>query len=139
MNHNITFEYTDGKSVCTIDYKGIKFTGTAYCHPDDEDFKSERVGLCIAEARANIKVLRFKKNFEIMPQLQILEHLYHNIQRGKYYNENSYETKMLRSQIRAIEKELAVADNDLAEEEQYLNEYITNKEKLYKKLRAKHQ
>ena len=136
---NVTFEYVDGKSICTIEYKGIKFTGTAYCHPDDADFMSERVGLCIAEARANIKILRFKKNFEITPQLNVLQHLYGNMKRSKYFNVNSYEAKMMRSQIRAIEKELAVANNDLTTEVQYLNEYISSKEKLYKRLRAKHQ
>ena len=50
--------YNDGiHSEFTITYKGIELTGEAICHPTDEDMMSERTGLCIAEARANIKLM----------------------------------------------------------------------------------
>ena len=56
---------------------------------------------------------------------------------SKYYNPNSYEAKMLRSQIRAIEKELTTINNGIADEQKFIKDYIEGKDKLYKRLRAK--
>lgn len=128
-----------GWARCLMYYDGMTFEGGAKCHPDDMDFESERVGLTIAEARATKKVLRFIRDHELRPQLKILNHLYSNMRTSTYYNPISYEAKMLRSQIRAIEKELAAINNDLADERKFLSDYIQGKDKLYKRLRAKNQ
>lgn len=128
-----------GWARCLMYYDGMAFEGGAKCHPDDMDFESERVGLTIAEARATKKVLRFIRDHELRPQLKILNHLYNNMRTSTYYNPISYEAKMLRSQIRAIEKELAAINNDLADERKFLSDYIQGKDKLYKRLRAKSQ
>ena len=140
MVSDISFGYADGgHSCCIIKYKGLEFVGEATCHPDDMDFESERTGLCIAEARANIKVLKFKRKFEIIPALQSLRHLYGNMRSSKKYNPKSYEAQMIRSQLRALEKELDTISNDIVEEEKYLNEYIQKKDAFYQRLRAKNQ
>ena len=76
MLKDIEYKYGEGSAVCIIKYNGYDFVGRADCHPDDEDFESERVGLTIAESRANIKVLRHIRNCEIKPQLKILKHLF---------------------------------------------------------------
>lgn len=131
--------YENGKAKFTITYNGIDFTGVAQCHPEDLDYGNERTGLCIAEARATIKVKQFKRDYELKPQLKILYHVYHNLQRGKYYNEKSYETRMIQSQIRSLEKQLTAMNNDIDEEKKSLKEYIDGKEKLYQRLRAKNQ
>jgi hypothetical protein len=34
-----------GEATCSVAYKEKMFIGTAHCHPEDEDFMSERVGL----------------------------------------------------------------------------------------------
>ena len=128
-----------GWARCLMYYDGMPFEGGAKCHPDDMDFESERVGLTIAEARATKKVLRFIRDHELRPQLKILNHLYNNMRTSTYYNPISYEAKMLRSQIRAIEKELTAINNDLADERKFLSDYIQGKDKLYKRLRAKSQ
>lgn len=127
----------NGLSVFNIYYKDKKFTGQAQCAKEDEDMKSERTGLTIAEAKAAIKLLIFIRDYEIKPQLNILNHLYGNMTTSKYFNSNSYEARMIRSQIRAIEKELATINNDLADERKFLKDYIEGKEKMYQKLRAK--
>ena len=44
---------------------------------------------------------------------------------------------MLRSQIRAVEKELTAIKQDIADEKKYLKEYIDQKEKMYQRLRAR--
>ena len=62
--NNIQYYYDDvnGVASCTIRYKNLLFTGTSKCHPDDEDFMSEHTGCFIAEVRANIKVLKFRRD-----------------------------------------------------------------------------
>lgn len=133
------YDYTNGNAIYIIEYNGYRFVGEATCHPDDLDFESERVGLTLAESRANIKVLRHMRDCEVKPQLKILNHLYSNMKTSKYYNPNSYEAKMLRSQIRAIENELTTIKNGIADEQKFIKDYIEGKDKLYKKLRAKNQ
>ena len=133
------YTYDHGVSLFVIYYNGHAFDGTAICHDDDKDFESERVGLTIAESRANIKVLRHIRDCEIKPQLKVLNHLLANMKTSKYYRPNSYEAKMLRSQIRAIEKELTTIKNGIADEQKFIKDYIEGKDKLYKRLRAKNQ
>ena len=139
LKDNVDYGYVNGAAVYIIEYNGYRFVGEANCHPDDEDFESERVGLTIAEARANIKVLRHMRDCEIKPQLKILNHLYSNMRTSKNYNPISYEAKMLRSQIRTIEKELATINNAIADEQKFIKDYIDGKDKMYKRLRAKSQ
>ena len=142
MKHDyIEFAFDEklGYARCLMIYNGQAFEGGAKCHPDDMDMISERTGCCIAEARAYIKALRFKRDHEIQPKLDALRHLYNNMQTSKYFNSKSYEAKMLRSQIGVIEKELAAVSQDLAEEKKYLKEYIDKKDKFYQRLRAKNQ
>lgn len=139
MTKNITYEYNEGSAKCIINYNGLDFIGMAKCHPEDEDMESERVGMTIAETRASVKVISFIRDYEVKPQLKILNHLYANMRRSKYYNPNSYEAKMLRSQIRVIEKELATINNQIADERKFVKDYIDGKDKLYQRLRAKSQ
>ena len=136
---NIEYGYVNGSAVYIITYNGYRFVGEATCHPDDMDFESERVGLTIAETRANIKALRHIRDCEVKPQLKILNHLLSNMRASKSYNPISYEATRLRSQIRAIEKELAAINNDIADEQKFIKDYIDGKDKMYKKLRAKSQ
>ena len=137
LKENTEYGYVDGSAVYT--YNGYRFVGEATCHSDDMDFESERVGLTIAEARANIKVLRHMRDCEVKPQLKILNHLLSNMKTSKSYNPISYEAKMLRSQIRTIEKELATINNAIADEQKFIKDYIDGKNKMYKRLRAKSQ
>lgn len=111
MSYKTNYSYSGGNAKFTINYHGQIFVGTAKCHPEDSDFESARVGLTIAESRANIQVLRHIRDCELKPQLKILNHLYMNMKTSKYYNPKSYEANMLRSQIRALEKELAAIHN----------------------------
>jgi hypothetical protein len=136
MSKNIYFSYDNGISTCTIIYKNKKFIGTATCHPDDVDFESDKTGLSIAEARAAIKVLQYQKQ-EIKNQLHILIHLWGNMHTSKYYNPKSYEARMIKSQIRALESNISMIDSQITDEKKYLKSYIDKKEELYQRLRAK--
>ena len=139
LKDNAEYGYVNGSAVYIINYNGYRFVGEATCHPDDMDFESERAGLTIAEARANIKALRHMRDCEIKPQLKVLNHLYSNMKTSKSFNPISYEAKMVRSQIRAIEKELATINNGIADEQKFVMDYIAGKDKMYKRLRAKKQ
>lgn len=130
------YSYNNGQAEYIINYKNYSFIGQAFCHPEDEDFANEKVGLIIAERRAIIKLLIHVRDCEILPQLKILNHLYGNMEKSKNFNKKSYEAKMLRSQIKAVKKELTMINNDIADEKQFLKDYINGKEKLYQRLRS---
>lgn len=134
MKENIEFKTEYPYNYSIITYKGIKFEGIAQCHANDDEFFSERTGLCIAEARATIKKKQFIRDFELKPQLKILKHLYKNIQNSKYFNPKSHETYRIIGQIAAIEKEIAMINTEITEEKKYLKEYIDNKDKFYRKI-----
>ena len=133
----IEFIYTDESAKAILKHKELEFVGEAFCHPEDRDMASERTGLCIAEARAIIAQLVHKRNNELIPQLKILKHLYHNTSSSGNFNEKSYEAHMMRSQIHAIENQLTAINNEIAAERKHLKEYIDLKDKVYKRIRAK--
>lgn len=140
MKSTVKFEYHNGISICRIYKKGeLVGCGSAQCHDNDKDMMSERVGCFIAECRANIDYMRRRRNNELMPELKALTHLQNCIIKSKEYNPKSYEANMIRKQIKAKEKEIAILNEDIRIEQQYLKEYINNKEILYRRLRSKQQ
>lgn len=139
QNYITEYDYAYGTSCFAIIYKDQIFFGKAECHPDDKDMESERTGLTIAEARAHIKMMKFIKRHEIQPVVDAYRHLLKNIQSSKNHDPKAYESCMLRSQLAHWEKKLDEIINDIVEEEKYLAEYIAQKDKLYKRLRARNQ
>lgn len=134
---NTIFNYQDGKSTCIIEYKGIFFCGEAKCHPQDNDFESEKTGLQIAEIRANIKLLQFRRDTEIKPQIKILKHLLHNIQSSQSHNPKAYESIMIKKQLKSLNMDLNEINGVIHDEKRYLKDYIDNKDKFYNKIRSK--
>ena len=57
------FEYDDGVCCCYLKYENITFYGESKCHPEDEDMKSERTGCFIAECRANLQLMRWRRDY----------------------------------------------------------------------------
>ena len=55
---------------------------------------------------------------------------------SKHFNPNSYENKMLQRQIRDFNLDLDIFKDILATEEQMLMEYLEEKDKFYKRIRA---
>ena len=133
------YAYENGTAYFIIYYKEFIFTGKAKCHPDDLDMESERTGLTIAEARACIKMKKFIRRHEIKPIIDAYNHMLKNIQSSSKHNPKAYESCMIRSQINHWENKLFELSADIADEEKYLNEYIEQKDKLYRKLRARNQ
>ena len=139
--NNIQYYYDNinGVASCTIKYKNLLFTGTSKCHPDDEDFMSEHTGCFIAEVRANIKVLKFRRDNEIIPALRAFEHVQANMDTSTKYSPKSYEAKMIHRQIKTLKKQVEEFNAALVDEENYLKKYISEKDKLYQRIRAKNQ
>lgn len=137
MKYQSNYTYQDGVSRFYIVYNKNTFVGQSQCHPEDMDFESERVGLTIAEARANIALMRHIRDNEIKPQLKILKHLYDTTSFSTKHNPKSHETKMLRRMIKDLENELATTNNAIADERKFVKDYIDGKEKLYQRIRDK--
>lgn len=125
-------------AICTLYDKqsGKTYIGTATCHPDDVDFMSEKTGCDIAFRRAKIEFLRGLRD-EQKCQLQALKHVYHTMNRSKYFNPKSYENKMLQRHTHSIEFDLATTKEILANELQGLKYVIDEKDKFYKRTRAR--
>lgn len=100
------------------------------CHPDDWDSMNWRTGLTIAEARANIKVLKFKRNTEVKPALKALKDLW-NCSNIKSRDKNT----ALKTRIKELEETLTVVNNDIAGEEQFIKDYLKEKDEFSRKIK----
>lgn len=126
-----------GVAYCVLTYKDKKFRGEASCHPEDKDMMNRLTGQTIAEYRAIIKYLTFIKDFELRPQLQALNHLYHCMKNSKHFNKKSYEAKSLFRQIHLLEKDIKEIQDIIKTTEIDLQNYIAKKEKDHKIIREK--
>ena len=138
MRHKVvTFDYDDqrGIATCYIQYGEFAVVEQATCHPDDADFMSERTGCFIAECRANIRLLRIRRDVEVKPILKSLKHMLSCMERSSHYNPHSYEAKILRRQIRQNERAYAELNADIKAEREYLSDYLKNKDIMYQKMR----
>lgn len=118
------------------DNVGNKFVGTAKCHPDDQDLKSEKVGYYIALCRAKIKFLQHIKNNELKPQIKALKQVYYSMNRSKYFNEKAYETRVLKRHIKMTEEQLYFIKNFIEETKIELRDYLSAKEQFRKQVRS---
>lgn len=125
----------DGIATCIL-YDGENtFLGLATCHPDDKDFQSEKTGLYIAEARAEIQALKHYKNNVLKPGLNALKQLYYSINHSKQYNKKSYEAKMLYRQIKMKETDIEEVQLIINGRKADLKKYIDAKEEFYQSIK----
>lgn len=121
-----------GIATCILDDGKNTFLGLATCHPDDEDFQSEKTGLYIAEARAEIQALKHYKNNVLKPGLDALKQLYYSMNHSKQYNKKSYEAKMLYKQMKIKENDIKTVQEIINERKSDLKKYIDDKDTFYK-------
>ena len=91
--------------------------------------------MTIAEARAEINFLQHIRDNELKPALKVLKHLYDNMTTSNYFNQHSYEARMLRRQIRIKENELIAIKQEIDGRKQFISDYIQQKDELHDKLR----
>ena len=120
---------------CVLYYKDKVFTGYAIAHPDDQDFAGELVGCSIAEMRANIALLQYRRDSEILPGLKALKQLYYSMKHSAKFNAKTYESKMLFNQIKIYEEDLELTRKMIENLRENLKTYIDKKDKRYKQLR----
>lgn len=134
-NENIRFSYNNGITECYIQYDNYVAYGTAKCHPEDSDMQNENTGCEIAMRRATIMLYKHHRDI-LKSQLQALNQLYYSMNQSKHFNAKSYENVMLQRQINMIKTDLDTIKEMIVDEQQKLNEYLTEKEKFYQKIRA---
>ena len=126
-----------GEATYTIYYNNLTFTGRATCHPDDEDMKSQMLGLRIAETRALLAYMRHIRDNELRPQIASLKQLYYSMKHSKQYNPKSYEAKMLYRQIDSLEEDLHNLRIEINTIRFRHLQYMREKEELHQVLREK--
>lgn len=138
MNKAPIFEWDEeaGVAFCTLTDGRKSYIGTAKCHPNDEDMKGEKTGCEIAFMRAKIEALKDYRD-EIKHKIAALEQLYYSMKHSKYFNEKSYENKMLQKQIYLNKFDLMTTKEIIDAEKQNLKDYINEKDKFYLKTRAR--
>ena len=112
-------------------YDNRDFMGTAVCAPEDMDYLSKKTGQEIAFNRASVEVLKYDK-FCLTQELKGLKSLYYSIKHSKKYNPKSYEAIMLRHQMNMRENDIAQLKVDIKTTQQYIKNYISQKDKAYK-------
>ena len=132
-----TWNQETGEATYTIYYKNLTFTGYATCHPDDEDMKSQMMGLTIAESRATLNYLRHVRDNDLRPQLKSLKQLMYSIVHSKQYNRKSYEVRMLYRHIQMLEEDLKNITEDISRIKFFLWRYMREKEELHQTIREK--
>ena len=112
----ITFEWDEKArlAICNIKKNNQTFTGSAFCHDDDEDMCSEKTGCEIALRRAEIKAYCYYRD-EIKIKLEALNHYYSTINHSDKFDKNSYENIMLQRQIKELELDLTTVKDIIKE------------------------
>ena len=131
-----TWDETSGICGCAIIIDDILHGfGLAQCADEDKDIINERVGMQIAELRAQINLLQNFKNYELRPGLKALNHLKGTMVRSKKYNPDSYEAKRLNIEIKNCIKDIEDINDAITATKQKLYEYINLHEKIIKRIR----
>lgn len=132
------FEYDEdtGHATCELHDNDYFAYGFAQCHAQDEPYKSELTGCCIAEARALIDLKRMKRD-DIKQQLKALNHLQNTFSTSKKYNPRSYEARMLKRQINHKKALLVRINSEINEEIQSLRVYMKNKDEIHTRMSDK--
>ena len=132
-----TWDESSGTAKCIVNYKNAKITGVAICHPDDKDMQSKLTGQEIAKRRAKIECYVHIKENEILPKIEILNHLLGTMAHSKNFNQKSYEAKRIRAELQNLKDDLATINEELAEEKVGLKLFLTQKDAFYKQIRTK--
>lgn len=125
-----------GVAICTLFDGNNTYTGVAVCAPEDFDMKNEKTGCQIAEWRAELEYFIHVRDNELKPEIKALKQLYYGMNQSTHFNENSYENLSLQRLIRKKEFDLTVIKEMIADQKRMLKEYLEEKGKFYKRIRA---
>lgn len=135
---NIIIEYNEdtGTTVCVITDNINNITlqgyGMAKCHDNDKPFQNKITGEYIAKTRAQIDILRKKRDYDIKPGLLALKHLKATMINSKNYNSKNYENKRLNKEIKHREDDIHYLNMCIKEVKNQLKIYIDAKDSSQK-------
>ena len=109
--------------------------GRAACHDDDMPYKRASTGKYIAMTRAQIDILRKKRDYELKPSIMAVEHILSTMTNSKKYNPNSYEAKRINKELQNLKEELHMINTIIKDEQQALLNYLDYKNKTLDKFR----
>lgn len=132
--NNYLFDPDTGVATYIYEYEGQYFTGIAHCSPEDKDMQNEYTGIWIAQLRAEIKLLQYRRN-ELKHRLTALNQYYYSVNKSKKYDSHGYMENMLQHQIKNTQEELENTKSDLKDCQHFLREYIKSKDDFYKAVR----
>ena len=102
--------------------------GRAICHDDDEVRKNQITGDYIAFTRAQIDILRKKRDYELKPSIVAIEHIISTMKNSKKYNPNSYEAKRIKKELQNLKLDLKYINTVIEDTQLGLKEYLTLKD-----------
>ena len=107
--------------------------GKAMCHDDDEQWKRASTGKYIAMTRAQIDILRKKRDYELKPSIMAIEHIISTMINSKKYNPNSYEAKRIKKELQNLKDDLNMVNTIINDEQTSLQTYLKTKDELHQK------
>lgn len=125
-----------GVASCILYDGNDVYVGTATCHPDSFDMKSEKIGLTIAQMRAEIKALNNYKN-NLKAGYAALKQLYYSINQSQKWNPESYESRMIVRQMQLKQLDITTINEEIQDRKHNLKQYITDHFNFQQKIRAK--
>ena len=126
-----------GTASCILEDGDHIYVGTATCHPNDVDMKSEKIGLTIAEARARLNALRDYRDNVLRPGYKALKQLYYSINQSTKFNPDGYEVYMIKRQLDLKLQDIAVINDEIQKAKGDLILYLKNHADFQNKIRAK--
>lgn len=132
-NTHFSYDPEEHITYCERTVKEKKYTGQAKCHPNDWEFESALVGKHYAYIRSLIAELCVERD-KLRAGLKALNHLY-GIFKYNNMDLNSEECRIVRRQIKIMERDLANIRDLIKGTKKELLDYIHTKDKFYKSIR----
>lgn len=126
-----TFSYNGHETVCTIQIKDRKYVGKTYCHSEDLDMESQKIGEEIASQRAVVKLLKDSKKY-YTARLKILRDFYSSLGKVK----KSYVTYKLEKEITMLNATIEELKEAIESIERQIKDYINEKQTFQNKVRV---
>ena len=134
------WDESTGEATCWYPHPitGKIYEGKAHCNIIDNDFKSEKIGCCIAETRAILQIMRDERD-KTAASLKTLKHLYETMEQGWHEDKPNHQMILTKREIIRKEVELKEYRENIQKMTQALHTYITDKEKFHEKIRKNRQ
>lgn len=114
-----------------VDGKYVK--GEAHVAPQDQKYANAYTGYAIAEARMNIDYARQHIEYDLKPQLFILNHLLGTMQKSPRFNPTSYEAKRIYAERQNILDDIDQFKHYIEATKDYIRDFIIAKDNVYRR------